>query len=271
MIPFGFLDFGLKDLFETAIIAMAIFYMYRWIRGSFAVPAFFGIIIIFVINALVAVLGFSTINFILRRITDVGILAVIIIFQPEIRRLLYNLGQNTTFDKFFIRKESGSVIDEVIEAVKQMSRNKTGALIVFAKSSTLHDLVNVGIKIDARVSSKLLMTIFQKDTPLHDGAVIIRSDRIVAASSYLPISQNPNISSVFGTRHRAALGVSETNNVLVVVVSEETGRISMARNGSLISGMTIQKLRLEMEQHLGDRNITENEVGFGGKSELDIK
>lgn len=268
MYPLGFLDFGFKDLIETAIIAMAIFYIYRWIRGSFAVPAFFGIIIIFAVNALVSVLGLSTINFILRRITDVGILAVIIIFQPEIRKLLYNLGQNTSFDKIFGRKESGSVIEEVIDAVKTMSRQKTGALIVFAKSATMHDLVDPGIKIDARVSSKLLCTIFQKDTPLHDGAVIIRNDRVMAASSYLPISQNPNISSVFGTRHRAALGISESSNVLVVIVSEETGRISVARSGSLLSGLTIQKLREEMEQHLSDRALVDGEVGFGTKSDV---
>jgi diadenylate cyclase len=271
LIPLGFLDFGLKDLFETTIIAMVIFYIYRWIRGSFAVPAFFGVVIIFAINALVSVLGLTTLSFILRRITDVGILAVIIIFQPEIRKLLYSLGQNTRFDRFFARKESESVIEEVIEAVKIMSRSKTGALIVFGKSSTLHDLVDVGIKLDARVSSKLLTTIFQKDTPLHDGAVIIRNDRIVAASSYLPISQNPNISSVFGTRHRAALGISETNNVLVVIVSEETGRISVARNGSLISGMTIQKLRAEMEQHLADREVADDDLAFGTKKDTEIK
>jgi len=137
---------------------------------------------------------------------------------------------------------------------------------VFAKSSTLNDQVDPGIKLDAKVTSKLLMTIFQKDTPLHDGAVVIRNDRIVAASAYLPISQNPNISSVFGTRHRAALGISETNNVLVVIVSEETGRISVARNGSLISGMTVQKLRAEMEKHLADRTITDDEVGFGSEA-----
>lgn len=271
MIPFGFLDFGVKDLIETAIIAMVIFYIYRLIRGSFAVPAFFGIIIIFAINALVSVLGLSTINFILRRITDVGILAVIIIFQPEIRKLLYNLGQNTSFDKFFGRKESDSVIEEVIDAVKTMSRKKTGALIVFAKSSTLHDLVDKGIKIDARVSGKLLQTIFQKDTPLHDGAVVIRNDRIMSAGCYLPISQNPNISSVFGTRHRAALGISESNNVLVVVVSEENGRISVARNGSLISGLTVQKLREEMEQHLAERTIIDEDVEFSKGPDLDTK
>lgn len=265
MTLFGFLEFGLKDVFETLIIAAVLYYLYTWIRGSFAVPAFIGLVTIFVLNALVSVLGLSTINVVLRRITDVGILAVIILFQPEIRRLLYRIGQNTSFERFFGSRESESVIDEVIEAVRNMSRVKQGALIVFAKSSALQDLVDVGQKVDARVSAKLLETIFNKETPLHDGAVVIRDDRIVAASCYLPISQNPNISSVFGTRHRAAVGISESNNVFVIVVSEETGRISIARNGALTSGLTIQKLRKEMEEHLGRRDA-DDDVSFTAES-----
>src|SRR5690625_3147553 len=164
-----------------------------------------------------------------------------------------------------------SVVEEVVEAVRNMSHSKTGALIVFARSSSLQDLVDVGVKLDARVNSELLETIFRKDTPLHDGAVVIRNNRIVAASCYLPISQNPNISSVFGTRHRAAVGVSETNNVFVIVVSEETGRISIARNGNLTSGLSIQKLRAEMEALFGSGKIDEEEVGFSSsKTDLEM-
>jgi diadenylate cyclase len=223
------------------------------------------------INALVSALGLTTINFILRSILDVGVLAVFIIFQPEIRKLLYSLGQNTNLDRFFVQSNSDTIIDEVIDAVRNMSHSKTGALIVFARSSSLQDLVDVGVKLDARVNSELLQTIFNRTTPLHDGAVVIRSNRIVAASCYLPISQNQNISSVFGTRHRAAVGVTETNNVFVVVVSEETGRISIARNGSLTSGLTIQKLRSEMKQVLGERDIEEDDVAFSSpQSELNM-
>jgi len=260
--PIGFLEFGILDLIEVTIIALSIIYIYRWIRGSFAVPVFIGLVIIFIVNAGVSLLGFSTIQFIVRSITNVGILALLIIFQPEIRKLLYSIGQNTSLDRFFQRRESDSVIDEVVDAVKQLSRQKIGALIVFAKSATLHDLVNMGVKIDARVNSKLIQTIFSKDTPLHDGALIIRNDRIMAASAYLPISQNPNISSTSGTRHRAALGVSESNNVFVVVVSEENGRISTTRNGVLTSGLTIQKLRSEMESHLGERAAEPEDLSF---------
>ncbi len=260
--PIGILDFGLLDLIEVSIIALSLVYVYRWIRGSFAVPVFIGLVIIFLVNAGVSVLGFSTIQFIVRSITNVGILALLIIFQPEIRKLLYSIGQNTSLDRFFQRRESDSVIDEVIDAVKQLSRQKIGALIVFAKSATLHDLVNVGVKIDARVNSKLLQTIFSKDTPLHDGAIIIRNDRIMSVSAYLPISENPNISSTMGTRHRAALGVSESNNVFVIVVSEENGRISSAQNGILTSGLTIQKLRSEMEAQLGEQVTETDELRF---------
>lgn len=271
MLPIGFLEFGITDLIETLVIALVLFYLYRWIRGTFAIQAALGLVFIILINAAVSILGLSTLNFILRSILDVGVLAVFILFQPEIRKLLYNLGQNTTLDRIFGRTNSLSVIEEVIDAVKNMSHSKIGALIVFARSSSLQDLVDVGVRLDARVNSELLETIFRKETPLHDGAVIIRNNRIVAASCYLPISQNPNISSVFGTRHRAAVGISETNSVFVVIVSEETGRISVAQNGNLTSGLSIQKLRSEMEELFGSGKIDEEEVGFSsGKTDLEM-
>ena len=271
MIPIGFLEFGIRDFFEVLIITMVLFYLYRWIRGTFAIQAAVGLVFIIIINAAVSALGLTTINFILRGILDVGILAVFIIFQPEIRKLLYSLGQNTNLDRFFVRSNPNTIIDEVIDAVRDMSHTKTGALIVFARTSTLQDLVDVGVKLDAKVNSELLKTIFNKNTPLHDGAIVIRNNRIVAASCYLPISQNQNISSVFGTRHRAAVGITETNNVFVVVVSEETGRISIAKNGSLTSGLTIQKLRSEMQEALGDQDIDEDDVAFSSaQSELKL-
>jgi diadenylate cyclase len=271
LIPIGFLEFGITDFIEVLIITTVLFYLYRWIRGTFAIQAAVGLVFIIIINAAVSALGFTTINFILRGILDVGVLAVIIIFQPEIRKLLYRLGQNTNLDRFFVRSNSDTIIDGVIDAVRNMSHSQTGALIVFARSSSLQDLVDVGVKLDARVNSKLLQTIFNKSTPLHDGAVVIRSNRIVAASCYLPISQNQNISSVFGTRHRAAVGITETNNVFVVVVSEETGRISIAQKGALTSGLTIQKLRSEMQEALGEQDMDDEGVAFSStQSELNL-
>jgi|SRR5699024_9477365 len=266
VISIGFLEFGMRDFIEVIIIATALFYLYRWIRGTFAIQALLGLVFIIILNAVMGALGLTTVNHILSRLLDVGVLAVFIIFQPEIRKLLYRLGQNTNLDRFFEHASSHTMVDEIIDAARDMAHSKTGALIVFAPSSPLQDLVDEGVKLDARVDSSLLQTIFQKNTPLHDGAVIIRNNRIVAASSYLPISQNSNISSVFGTRHRAAVGITETNNVLVVVISEETGRISIARNGALTSGLTIQNLREEMQQSLGEESINDEEVAFSSQS-----
>src|SRR5699024_505562 len=251
---------------------MGLFHLYLSIRATFAIQAAVGLVFVMIIDAVFSSLGFSTINFILRGILDVGVLAVIILFQPEIRKLLYRLGQNTNLDRFFVQSNSETIIDEVIDAVRDMSHSQTGALIVFARSSSLlQDLVDVGIKLDARVNSQLLQSIFNKKARLHDGAVVIRNNRIVAASCYLPISQNQNISQVFGTRHRAAVGITETNNVFVVVVSEETGRISIAQRGALTSGLTIQKLRSEMNKALGEQSIDGDNVAFSSsQSELNL-
>ena len=261
MFPIGFLEFGIKDFVETLIIALALVYLYRWVKGTFAIQAAIGILFVIILNVVIGLLGFNTVNIILSQILDVGVIAVIILFQPEIRRLLYRLGTNTNLDRFFNTAKADRNIDEIISAVKIMSKNKIGALIVFARTSSLQDLVDAGVSIDSEIRSELLVTIFQKDTPLHDGAVVIRNNRIVAASCYLPISQNPNISTAFGTRHRAAVGISESNNVFVIVVSEETGRISIARNGSLTSGLTIQKLRSEMEEVFGIQQF-DTDVAF---------
>lgn len=270
MFPIGFLEFGIKDFIETLIIALSLVYLYRWVKGTFAIQAALGILFVVIINVVIGLLGFNTINTILSQILDVGIIAVIILFQPEIRKLLYRLGTNTSLDRFFSSSSADKAIEEVIDAVKEMSKNKIGALIVFARTSSLQDLVDAGVNIDAEVRSELITTIFRKETPLHDGAIVIRGNRIVAASCYLPISQNPNISTSFGTRHRAAVGISETNNVFVVVVSEETGRISIARNGALTSGLTIQKLRGEMEEAFGSQNFDEDVAFTSAKADMNL-
>jgi diadenylate cyclase len=255
---------------EILIIAVVLFYLYRGMRGTFAIQAALGLVFLVLINALVGWLGLNTINFILSRILDVGVLAIFIIFQPEIRSFLYRLGRNTFLGRIFMSGDSETAIDEVIDAVRNMSQSKTGALIVFGSASLLKDVVDVGVRLDARVDSSLLQTIFYKNTRLHDGAVIIHNDRIVAASCYLPISQNQNISSVYGTRHRAAVGITETHDVFVVVVSEETGRISIAREGSLNSGLSVQRLAREMQKVLGNKEPTEEEVAFSSSSEMNL-
>lgn len=271
LFPIGFLEFGFKDLIEVAIIGFILVYLYRWIRGSFAIQATVGLITIILLNALVSILGLTTINFIISSILEIGVLAVVIIFQPEIRKLLYSLGRNAQIDRLFNTENSYPVFDEVIEAVKIMAKEKTGALIVFARNASLQDVINPGTLIQADVSKDLLLTIFNKNTPLHDGAVVIRNGRIERASVYLTLSQNPNISRVFGTRHRAAVGVTESSNVFVLVVSEETGRISVARAGSLKSGLSIQQLRTELQEHIGDNNDLKVEDSFNRSTQTELK
>lgn len=268
---FGFLEFGFVDLAEIALITFILVYLYKWTRGSYAIQATVGILLIIVINAVVSIIGFSTINFIISRILDFGVLALLIIFQPEIRKLLYAVGGNTKLDRLFETGGSNPVLDEVIEAVKIMSKERIGALIVFAGNSNLQDVITDGVKINADVTKDLLLTIFNKNTPLHDGAVIVRNNRIDSASVYLTISQNQNISQVFGTRHRAALGVTESSNVLVVVVSEESGRISTARNGSLNSGMTIQQLRTELQNHFGKTQDDSGNGVLSARSQMELR
>lgn len=262
MNPVGFLDFGVKDAIEIILIAGVLFYLYRWIKGTFAIQAAVGLVLVILVNALVSLLGLSTLNFILKGILDVGVLAVIIIFQPEIRRLLYNLGQNRALDRLLTRNYTESVIDEVTDAVKTFSQTRTGALIVFSLGPTLQDMVDEGIRMESIVSAELLQSIFQKESSLHDGAVIIRGNRIVAARAILPSSRNPNLGSNLGTRHRAAAGITENNQAFAVVVSEETGKISMSMEGDLVTGYAPQSLKAKLKELLKDTRTKAEVVDF---------
>ncbi|HKK26166.1 MAG TPA: diadenylate cyclase, partial [Gracilimonas sp.] len=158
MFPIGFLEFGIKDFTETLIIALVLVYLYRWVKGTFAIQAALGILFVVILNVVIGILGFTTLNSILSQILDVGIIALIILFQPEIRKLLYRLGTNTSLDRFFTTNNSDKTIEEVVDAVKEMSKNKIGALIVFARTSSLQDLVDAGVNIDAEIRSELLIT-----------------------------------------------------------------------------------------------------------------
>ena len=269
--PIGFLDFGLLDFIETLIIAGVLVAIYRWIRGTYAIRAGVGILFLLLINFIIRLFGFTTIDFILSAILDVGILAVFIIFQPEIRGLLYQIGQNPSLRLFGGKTSTEQVIDEVVEAVKVMAKDYVGALIVFAPPSSLSDIIEKGVGLDASIKSELLISIFKKETPLHDGAVVIRNNRIAAAKCLLPTAQNPNLSTALGTRHRAAIGVSETNNVFVIVISEETGRISIAQNGNLTSGLTIQRLRKVIAESFSLTKFKDDVAFSGTQTEMNLK
>ena len=237
----GFLHFTFIDLIDIILVAAVIFIIFRWIRGSSAMNIFIAIIILFLVRVLATALNMRMISALLGAILDVGALAIIIIFQPEIRRFLNNIGKtagNNTLVKHLLRNRNAesidsSVISDVVSAVDQMSRKKTGALIVIRRRDNLQSIIATGDSIDAKVGERLIMNIFFKNSPLHDGAMIIGGDRIVAARCTLPITERLDLPASYGMRHRAAIGIAEQCDADVIVVSEETGHVSFVRGSEL--------------------------------------
>lgn len=225
-------------LIETSIIALIVYEVLYWIIDTKAWTLLKGIIVILVFTIASVMLNLNTIIWIMSKSALFMGLAIIVIFQPELRKALEKLGSQN-FMKMIPLIESSKddtneeIIDEIVKATFAMGKVKTGALMVFKRTENLDDIKETGIKIDGLISSGLIINIFEKNTPLHDGAVVIEGDRVASATCYLPLSDNMNISKDLGTRHRAALGVSEANDSLTVIVSEETGGISVADKGKL--------------------------------------
>ena len=230
-----------SDLLEIAIITLIVYQVMKWVQLTRAWTLFKGIIVLLLFAFAANVLQLKTISWLLSRSLGVGITAAIIIFQPELRRALEQLGRRKYLRWIFSSQDlqqtssetSAKTVSEIIKAAYEMGRDRTGALIVIERSVALGDIERTGIPVDGIVSSQLLINIFEHNTPLHDGAVIIRGNRIVSATCYLPITDNLDIGKELGTRHRAAIGISEVSDSLTVVVSEETGKVSVAREGQL--------------------------------------
>lgn len=223
---------------ETSIIALIVYEVLYWIIDTKAWTLLKGIIVIMIFTIMSVILNLNTIIWIMSKSALFMGLAIIVIFQPELRKALEKLGSQD-FMKIIPLIEtneednSDEIIDEIVKATFAMGKVKTGALMVFKRTENLDDIKETGIKVDGLISSGLLINIFEKNTPLHDGAVVIEGDRVASATCYLPLSDNMNISKDLGTRHRAALGVSEVNDSLTVVVSEETGGVTVADKGKL--------------------------------------
>ena len=241
---------GISDIIEIFLIAFLIYKIIGWFRGSKAGRIIKGIVVIVGFTVLASILHFDTILWLLQKSLTFGITAALIIFQPELRRALEELGRGNFIAGFFnfdsTEKEElfdERIITEVGRAAAEMSRTKTGALIVIEKANSLQDYVKTGILIDGKVSSQLLINIFEHNTPLHDGAVIIRGDRVVSATCYLPLTASQDLGKELGTRHRAAVGISEATDSYTVVVSEETGAISLAHDRTLIRNLTVEDVK----------------------------
>ena len=253
------ISFSPIDFIEILIIAFLFYHILLWIKSTKAWNLFKGIIVILLFVLVSAIFQMNTILWLAERTLNVGLIALVIIFQPELRKALENLGEKNFFGKVFNFSKSDEckfsdrTIEELIKACYAMGKVRTGALIVIEDEILLNEYIRTGIDIDAILSSQLLINIFEKNTPLHDGAVVVRGDRVVSATCYLPLSDSLSLSKNLGTRHRAAVGVSEVSDSLTIVVSEETGKVSIASRGQIYHGIDADFLR-EKLQYLQNRN-----------------
>lgn len=239
----GFIRLTAIDVIDIILVALLFYQAYRIIRGTAALNIFVGILLVYFLWLLVRALQMELLSLILGQVIGVGVLALIIVFQPEIRRFLLHLGSRyVSRERFSIRrlfssKEKGvaakGYLNVIVNASRVMGRSKTGALIVIARKSPLTLYAETGEQLDAKLSARLLESIFFKNSPLHDGAVIVSGERIVAARCILPSTDNPNVPAYMGMRHRAAIGITEHVDAVVVVVSEERGSISLASAGNI--------------------------------------
>ncbi len=238
------------DLVEVLIISVLLYKVLAWIKESKAWSLLKGIIFILLFVMVAAMFSMTTILWIAKNIFSVAVTAMVVVFQPELRKALEQLGRRKVLSSLFQfdnriagERFSDETINEIVRGSYEMGRSKTGALIVIAQNDSLTDYENTGIMLDSAISSQLLINIFEHNTPLHDGAVIVEGNRIVSATCYLPLSENKELSKELGTRHRAGVGISEVTDSMTVIVSEETGRVSVAYEGILSRNVDPDDLR----------------------------
>lgn len=242
------------DVLEVMILACLIYQILRWIKNTRAWVPVKGILVLAVFIMVANFLEMNTIMWLVEKLTNVGLIGVVIIFQPELRRSLEELGRRRMIPLFSSdsRNKSGEdrftekTASELVKACFEMGKAKTGALIVIEQDTPLNEYERTGIRVDGILTSQLLLNIFEKNTPLHDGAVVVRGNRVTAATCYLPLSDNMEISKDLGTRHRAGLGISEATDSVTIIVSEETGAVSLAEKGHLMRGLTSEELKAEL-------------------------
>lgn len=234
------------DIIDIAIVAFIIYQAFRLVRETRAEQLIKGIIILVIMLQLSSWLGFNTMQYILENTMQLGFFALIIIFQPELRRGLERMGRGTAGKllSFNVREEVvETTVEEVGRAVDNLAKNKVGALICMERLTKLGDIIKTGTELNSTISAELLVNIFVPNTPLHDGAVVIGNNKILAAACFLPLTHNNDLSKELGTRHRAAIGLSENSDAVVIVVSEETGKISIALDGGLTRNLTVENLK----------------------------
>ncbi len=257
MIPLfqiGFLEIRFLDLLDILLVGLLIYQLYRLVKGSLAFNIFIGLLIVYLTAILVRSLEMELLSGILDQFVGVGVILVIIVFQPEVRRFLLYVGRSSRFSKdsmwsklsvknWHVNTERDLGIRQLCKAVDNFSKANTGALIVYTFTSRLQFVANTGVPLESKITTSLLESIFYKNSPLHDGAVIIADNKILAAKCVLPVSENPDIPSHLGMRHRAAVGISEQSDAVAIIVSEERGQISYAHEGKLFTDVTSNEVR----------------------------
>lgn len=241
----GFIKVTFFDILDILSISFILYKLYFFIRGSRAAQMFVGLVLILIVSLLTRLFDMKGITWIFDNLKTVWLIAFVIIFQPELRRMLIFVGQSRLI-RYFVKVSSSKTFEEVIKAANELSNRRFGGLIVLTRDMGIKSITETGIKIQAEVSAPLLTTIFNPKSPLHDGAVIISNDIIEAAKSILPLSQDSDIDPRLGTRHRAALGLAEESDAVIVVISEETGKVSVALDGKLILDLDETALRNQL-------------------------
>lgn len=252
----SFSNMSLWSILDILVVSYIFYKGYMLIKETRAEQLLKGIVLIVVLIPVSYLLKLDMLYFILNKTLTIGVLSVIIIFQPEIRRALEHLGRSAFDDKHYPNNKDGlnTTINEIAIAVQNLAESKTGALIVIEQSTGLNELIGAGTLLDANVTSNLLENIFVVNTPLHDGATIIRNNRILASGCVLPLTNNNTINKKLGTRHRAAIGLSEVSDALVIIVSEETGVVSLAINGRITRGYDKERLKNIIIKVIKNRN-----------------
>lgn len=265
----SFLIPGWQDLLEILVVAAVFYRILLLLAGTRAIQMLVGLLLLVGIYFASRMLGFDLLRSLLEYVFEFGAIAALVVFQPELRSGLAHLGQNRLWQRFFTRVEDTAVAEEIAQAAEDLARAKTGAIIAIEREVALGEYAESGTPINAKVSAPLLMTIFTPYSPIHDGAVIVRGDTIIAAGAILPLTQNPLSDRSLGTRHRAALGLTDETDAIVVVVSEETSQISLAVRGTLDRGLTREQLTAALTASTRPAELTSRAAGARARAKMD--
>lgn len=258
-------NFGLRSAIDIIIVAVVFYQFYMLIKRTRAVQLVKGVMVLLMVSLLAKYFELVTISWILSKLLEMFVIAIPVVFQPELRKALEQLGRGSFFTRHPVLMgvdKQEQIVEELVRCSQVLSKNRIGALIAIERKTGIQDFVETGIKIDGVVSSEFMVNIFIPNTPLHDGAVIIRGDRVAAAGCFLPLSENPNIQKELGTRHRAAIGLTEITDALVIVVSEETGVISFGMDGVLTRFVDEKMLRELLLRELEIKSVSSSGIPF---------